>query len=235
MMRASSRQKPMAIVKDADIRSVLFPMLRSQANNAALVVEELGLCEGEVFADLAVIEKQLEGFEIKSDTDSLRRFERQRDVYSRVMTRASIVVTDKHLDEARSRLPQWWGILIALPNGRTVEIASVRKARRNPAVDPSALVQLLWRDEALQQLEQMGEARGLRSKPRKDLWARLSAELSLRQLQAVVCERIKKRAGWKSASTQTQCDDSCLLEPTFRDFRHRPASADTQRCSRHPN
>lgn len=225
----------MSVVKDADIRSALFPLLRSRATSPALVVEELGLCEGEVFADLAVIEQQLEGFEIKSDTDTLRRFERQREVYSRVMTKASIVVTDKHLREVRNRLPQWWGILLALPSGRTVEIASIRKARRNPAVDPSALVQLLWRDEALLQLEQMGLARGLRSKPRKDLWDRLSTELSLSQLQAVVCDRIKKRAGWKSASPRTQCDDSCLREPTSQDFRPRPASADTQRCSRHPN
>lgn len=215
-------KKQQAIVRDVDIRGVLAHMLSSQATGAGMVVEELGLCEGEVFADLTLIEKQLEGFEIKSDTDSLKRFAKQRDVYSRVMARASIVVTDKHLEDVRRLLPPWWGLLLALPDGGSVRITPVRKARMNPAVDPSALVQLLWRDEALRHLEQMGQARGLKSKPRRELWQRLSNELSLSQLQAVVCENLKNREGWRSASTRTQCGGSYPLEPTFRDSPLQP-------------
>lgn len=198
-------------MRDIDIRPILGSKLRSKMGAAALMVEELGLCQGDVFVDIAVIDGRLEGYEIKSDHDSLRRFARQRAVYSKVLARASIVVTEKHMVEGRKAVPAWWGILLAQPKGTSLEIVTVRKPRKNPAVDPTALVQLLWRDEALHLLDRIGKAKGMASKPRRDVWARLSEEVSLRELQSLVCAQIKRRGDWRSASKQIQCGDSYPL------------------------
>lgn len=54
-------------MRDCDIRSALGSKLRSEKGAAACLVEELGLCQGDVFVDLAVVDGCLEGYEIKSD------------------------------------------------------------------------------------------------------------------------------------------------------------------------
>jgi hypothetical protein len=43
----------------------------------------------------------------------------------------------------------------------------VRSAGPNPAPDPRAMAEFLWRDDALALLEARGAARGMRGKPRR--------------------------------------------------------------------
>lgn len=212
------------LLRDSDIRAVLGGRLRSEMGVTARVVEELGLCQGDVFVDVAVVDSALDGYEIKSDLDSLRRLERQRVAYSKVLFNASIVVTQKHLTDARQSVPRWWGILLARPRGTSVEIAPVRKPKRNPSVDPAALVQLLWRDEALQLLEDMGVATGLRGMPRRAIWARLQESLTLGELQAVVCAQLKLRGDWRSATTRIPSDDLYRRRPRSSGCRDQFAS-----------
>ncbi len=215
------------VIRDRDIRSALGPKLRLAMGDDAVLVEELGLCQGDVFVDVAMINGHLEGYEIKSDRDSLRRLDRQSTVYSRVLARATLVVTEKHLADARKVIPRWWGILLARLTTISLEFISVRTPRRNPAIDPSALVQLLWRDEALQVLDGLGKAKGLASRPRREIWGRLLEECSLRELQTLVCSRIKGRGEWRSAPRRTQDGDSCPrapMSPDFQSFRHSSGS-----------
>lgn len=186
-------------MNEFEIRLALTDKLRATNGTSALVIEELGLCQGSVFADLAVVNGHLEGYEIKGDADSLRRLPRQREVYSQVMSRAFLVVTERHLERARESVPPWWGLLLARPKGSSLEIVTLRRSKRNPTVDPVALVQLLWRDEVFGHLQQLGRSKGLSGRPRRELWARLASELPLRQLESLVCDQIKQRGDWRSA------------------------------------
>jgi hypothetical protein len=66
------------VLCDSDIRKLLLSHLSSQdEDNPSLVVEELGLNQGDARIDVAVVNGHLHGYEIKSDRDSLRRFHRQ--------------------------------------------------------------------------------------------------------------------------------------------------------------
>ena len=64
------------------------------------MVDELGVCRGQVRIDVAVVNGRFHGYEIKSDRDSLRRLDGQVDLYSKVLDRATIVVGDRHFTEA---------------------------------------------------------------------------------------------------------------------------------------
>ena len=186
-------------MNDFEIRLALGAKLRGRIGTAALVIEELGICQGSVFADLAVVNGQLEGYEIKGDEDSFRRLPHQSAAYSKVMARASLVVTERHLEAAHQSVPLWWGIMLACSKQRSLEIVTIRKAKRNPSVDPSSLVQLLWRDEVFTHLQKLGYSKGLSGRPRRELWARLASQLSLRQLESLVCDQIRQRGNWRSA------------------------------------
>lgn len=106
-------------------------------------------------ADLVAVGSSLEGFEIKTCRDTLRRLPRQALAYGRIFDTCTAVVDDKHRDAALEMLPEWWGISIVHSNGG-VELATLRRTQPNPGVDPATLVRLLWRDEAASALAGLG-------------------------------------------------------------------------------
>lgn len=159
-------------------------------------VDELDLC-GQVRVDVAVLNGDLAGYELKSARDTLQRLPTQVAVYSKVLDRASLVVAETHLAHARAIIPEWWGLLVASNVGDKLCLEREREPLLNPAIDPSALVQLLWRDEALAALERRGLDTGLRNKSRALLWRALAKGLPLQELRQLVREQLKDRAGWR--------------------------------------
>lgn len=190
-----------SIPGDAEIR----PALRSRvlapwppdANVA--VVEELGICRGQVRVDLAVVNGRLDGYEIKSDRDSLRRLEGQVDFYGKVLDRATLVVGEHHLAEAVASLPAWWGVLRVNPASGPLRFDVVRQGDPNPGRDPRALAELLWLEEALALLEAHGAARGVRGKPRRVVWDRVCETCDIYEIGRTVRDRIRARATLRAA------------------------------------
>lgn len=190
-------------MRDRDVRSALHKQLLSQHAadlDSTRFVDELGLC-GEVRVDVAVVNAALSGFELKSASDTLRRLPAQIDVYSRVLDYCTLVVAENHLDRATAAIPSWWGCTVAAWDGTKVTLSEETPARLNPAIDAYSLAQLLWRDETLAALEQIGAARGVRSKPRTVLWRRLADAVEIDELRVLVREVLKRRQAWRPEAT----------------------------------
>jgi hypothetical protein len=197
-------------MRERDIRSALIRELQDRYPEDTRIVEELGLCNGTARIDVAAVNGSLRGFEIKSEQDTLDRLAGQRTVYNRVLDFVVLVAGERHLDAIRKRIPIWWGITVASPEAEfMVILEEVREARQNPTVDPFAVAELLWRDEALLILEELGLADGVRSKPRKTLFERLATELSLSELSERVRSTLKIRANWRPAEQQKSDAGSC--------------------------
>lgn len=164
------------------------------------VIEELGITHGAARVDMAVVNGVIHGYELKSDLDSLNRLPDQMRIYNSVLDQVTLVVGKNHLHEAIKIVPEWWGITIAKivkPNG-TVSFYQIREAERNPNQDRIAFASLLWRDEALNILEERGQAQGVRSKTRKVIYERLTEVLDHKTLGAKVRERLCARVNWRS-------------------------------------
>lgn len=185
------------VLADADIRPLLLSWLQtahSVAGNEAIVIEELGICQGRVRVDIALVDGVLHGFEIKSELDSLRRLTGQIDLYSRVFDRVTLVAARRHLADALDIVPRWWGVVeIAVANGE-VRFRMFRKGKRNPAPEARALVELLWRDDALELLDRRGLSRGLRRQTRDVIWDHVCQHLDIEEIAASVRDRLKARA-----------------------------------------
>jgi hypothetical protein len=123
----------------------------------------------------------------------------------------TLVAAESHLKKARRIIPSWWGIIKVTQNCERISLRQIRPARRNPGIDPYSLAQLLWRDEALEALELLNLAKGLRTRPRTLIWETLAANLPVSQLSHLVRTTIKKRANWRSDPQQKQYDGSRLL------------------------
>lgn len=182
-------------MRDRDIRAALHARLldeHAEDLDSTRFVDELGLC-GEVRVDIAVVNAALSGFELKSAADTLRRFPKQVDVYSRVLDYCTLVTAPSHLDHALNILPKWWGCVIAKDEG----LDEIRPAKFNKTIDGYSLAQLLWRDETLAILDSLDAVRGCKSKPRQFLWRRLADVTDIHQLRDIVRDTLKGRTAWR--------------------------------------
>jgi hypothetical protein len=224
---------------DADVRRVLRDQLdRSYASDGStVIVEELGLCRGTVRVDIAVINGTLKGYEIKSAQDTLRRLPVQAATYNRVFDTMTIVVADRHLRAAETMIPNWWGIQIvtAHDSSSPLVIEHARGESANLGVDPSSLVQLLWRDEVLELLGQMNWSKSLRSKPRRVLWEVLARTAPLSELKDMVLTRLKSRSRWRSDVQRRQGDDMSRPCATLSDSLYQHVLPRSRRYTRRPS
>jgi hypothetical protein len=185
-----------SLLTDTDIRTALKIKLTSTHcdHPETVVLDELGVCRGEVRVDVTLVNGKIHGYEIKSDRDSLRRLAKQVELYGKVMDRATLVAGERHLDAARVMLPEWWGVLLVKSTYNGPCFRTVRQARINPARDARALAEFLWLEDAITLLEQHGLDRGVRSKPRRIVWDRVCESFDIEVIAAAVRAKLKSRA-----------------------------------------
>lgn len=205
------------IMRDADVRAAVREMLAAEhaGDEDTKIVEEMGIWSGSVRIDVAVINGQLTGYELKSDRDTLERLPAQAELYSRVFDKVCLVVGSKHAGKARRIVPRWWGVIVATASKGAVRLDHAREANRNPNPDPLLVARLLWRSEALEALECCDLADGWRSKSAALLHDRLATQLSFQDLSDVVRSALKRRQGWlgKSVGHQGEVAASAYLNP----------------------
>jgi hypothetical protein len=211
-------------MRDSDVRrAVRTSLLVEHAHDMerTRIIEEMGVWSGSVRIDLAVINGDLSGYELKSDRDTLERLPFQRDLYSRVFDFVHLIVGQRHVEKARPMLPEWWGIRVAVMKDGDVDIVPYRAAKRNPSPDPYLIAQLLWKDEAIKVLGAFGLAKGWRSKKIKLIHQRLAREIPLNELQEHVRSALKERSKWLTANSigPIRCADSPQSSPNFPDYR----------------
>lgn len=183
-------------LRNAVKRSLLAPLCK---DSTTLVIDELGLRHGAARIDIAVVNCDLHGYELKSDHDNLKRLPRQVGVYNSVLDRITLVVTEHHFTQAIQMIPSWWDVLLAetAPTG-DIMFRIIRAGGMNPHISALAVAKLLWRDEALQLLKAHGAAEGLRSKPRQIIYGRLVELLDLHQIRTYVRDHLRARKDWRS-------------------------------------
>lgn len=195
-------------MRDRDVRSALLQQLTAvhADDGNTRIVQEMGIWSGSVRIDIAVINAELSGFELKSDKDTLERLPYQAELYSRVFDRVALVVGQRHFEKACRLIPDWWGVIVAKQNGNAVELRPEREATRNQSIDPYLVAQLLWKDEAISVLENFDLAHGWRTKRVKAIHERLAEQLPLDEL----CKRV--RAALKTRGEWLRQNASCRLD-----------------------
>jgi hypothetical protein len=185
---------------EAEVREAVLRQVAGayRKDRNTIVVAELGLCRGSARIDLAVVDGSLDGYEIKSERDTLRRLPAQVRTYGRVLDRVTIVCGRRHVDSVAALVPPWWGITKAMGTSAAVELQRLRAPAANPSVDPSAVVQLLWRDELLAEAYELHGPRGLSRRTRYQLGELLVRELPVEALGRRVRDRLRARRGWRA-------------------------------------
>ncbi len=132
-------------LRDRDIRKQLHGWLleRHQDDQDTNILHELPIPRPSARVDVAVVNGQLYGYEIKSDVDTLARLPQQVASFNSVFNQISIVVTRKHLHAVRKLVPAWWGILLFTNGAFKVH----RNSKTNPQRQIEAGLHMLTREE----------------------------------------------------------------------------------------
>src|SRR4051812_41971247 len=121
-------------MRDSDVRAAVLRRLNAEhaGDPNTRIVQEMGVWSGSVRIDVAVINGELCGVELKSDRDTLERLPGQAEIYSRVFDRVELVVGTRHAREARAMVPKWWTITLAHDGVDGVVLTPRRDGCENP-------------------------------------------------------------------------------------------------------
>lgn len=152
-------------VDDPIIRAELCRTLGRKDGGKIVGEWNIGACR----IDLAVIAPSyLHGIEIKSSCDTLSRLSLQAREYGKVFDVCTLVAAREHVAKAAMLIPEWWGVIEAVPSGKLeprrprartrsaifatptldagpgVMLLERRKPGINPDIDVAKLAWLLW-------------------------------------------------------------------------------------------
>lgn len=215
------------MMREYDVRQALYEceIQRIVAQDpSTLVIDELGLMQGKYRIDVAVINGRLHGYEIKSASDNLDRLAAQQASYSQIFDRMTLVADERHVARAVKIIPSWWGLIaVSMRDGQPF-LNEIWPSRQNYSIEPLSLCQLLWREEALQILADLGLDHSVRTKSRKLMWQLLAAVLTLDELRAAVSQKLKNRTGWRSRSSPSLGTAGQNRKTAVRKTRRRQSS-----------
>jgi hypothetical protein len=183
---ASLRQSQVTNMREIEIKQALTNHLSKAASAPLHFLEEVEINGGEIRADLVQV-SDMHCYEIKSETDTLKRLVGQGSRYGRAFDQVTLVTAECHLDKAIPMLPLWWGVIV-VPKEAGRALKQVRKAKLNKTHEPDVLVTLLKREEALAILEEQGITRGFKSKSLYVIQGKVAELLPLKHLR----ERVKR-------------------------------------------
>lgn len=140
---------------DKDIREPLSDFLEEQYGKIRILEEQV---MGQSRADMVmVVYGALYGIEIKSDADTYVRLERQVKDYDLYYDYNIVVVGTRHANHIREHVPEWWGIVTVEKEGNKTDFYLLRKPEKNPQMDWTHKIEILWRPELahIQELNRM--------------------------------------------------------------------------------
>ncbi|MFT3793776.1 sce7726 family protein [Flavobacterium sp.] len=192
-------------MKDSAIRSAFHKSVLKYAHEDknTIVVDELGIKNGEIRADIAVLNGKLIGYEIKSEKDTLTRLTPQVIAYSEVFEKSYLIAADKHIVKASQIVPDSWGIYtIRKSENFNLEFCCEREATQSETRNSFSIAQLLWKSEASNILIELFDYKIKSNHTRQHLYNVLAETCTIHELSEIVLKYLKLREGWRTNHKQ---------------------------------
>ena len=202
-------------LRDSHIRAVLLKDLKVRFPDKKhdLILQEFGCNAARI--DVAVVNGALHGFEIKSDCDTLERLDSQISEYNRIFDFMTLVSGRKLLESAKKKIPDWWGLSLAVWTSDSVSIEEIRKPKMNVSLDSSSLAEMLWKSETIKYLRQCGFKTFSAKQPVDELRSEMVRLLPQHLIASEVRSAIKRRGGSGFEWLRTQRGGSSTTESTL--------------------
>jgi hypothetical protein len=167
------------------------------------LLEEFWIPVSHERADVVEVNGLLSGFEIKSARDRLARLPRQVAAFNAVFDRISLVCDGRHLPEAETVIPSWWGLVLVEGREDGVRLHTLREPGVNPDPDAETRLRLLWKAELAAALTAVGGAPANlnRDQMRKTLAESVSGDEIARVVRSALISRSPSARRWGGSRT----------------------------------
>lgn len=135
------------MLKDKEIRTTLVNHLMRRSHRPARVIEELTIDNGNAIADVVACYREMHCYEIKGQTDNIRRILAQSEFYSQSFPKLTLVTTENHIRWAEAYVPKYWGLMLAKEQGKRIVLSHIRKAGTNSNFSKRKALLMLWKAE----------------------------------------------------------------------------------------
>nr|WP_299380301.1 sce7726 family protein [uncultured Halomonas sp.] len=166
------------MLKDKEIREALIAHLMNRSPKPARVVEELSIDNGNAIADVVACYREMHCYEIKGQTDNVRRALAQSRFYSNSFPRLTLVITENHLKWVMNNMPDYWGVILVKTRGERVILKYIRKAKANSLFCKRKALMMLWKAELTTIAKVYPEIPLKKSFTRDDIADQISCKLS---------------------------------------------------------
>ena len=191
------------LIHDKDIREPLFDFLEETYGKIRIFEEKM---MGRSRADVVmVMEDALCGLEIKSDADSYARLSRQIKDYDKYYDYNIAVVGTRHANSIQEHVPEWWGVITVEEENGVLDFYFFRKPSKNPKVDISKKISILWRPE-LAHIQALNGMPKYSEKSKRFVTERILATVPKDKLDRQISDELFER-------------DYSLIEETMNEFR----------------
>jgi hypothetical protein len=187
-------------MRDAQVRRAFHESVLKSANGSddTIVINELGLKNGVIRADIAVLNGKMIGYEIKTERDTLKRLPAQVTAYSEVFDKAFIITTRKHLKQVKELIPQWWGIYEIIENAcGSYSFKRRRSGSCNESQNAFTIAQLLWKAEALEIAKDLLQTNVKPTITKKEIYQTICDGCCRKELSKIVIQYLKQRDNWR--------------------------------------
>ena len=185
---------------DKDIREKLYDYLDERYGKVRTIEEKVILKSR---ADmLAIIDGEIIGIEIKSDSDTYTRLKTQIKDYERFCDKCYVAVGESHI-HVSEHVPEYWGIIVVSNDNVIVD----RDAGLSPKVKINNQLDILWRAElyAVQMKEGLPK---LSNWKRRDIYKRLIETCGEEQVKLDLTEQLFERDYTIFDKTDVSGDDN---------------------------
>ena len=154
------------ILNDTNIRQYLKNRLEKSGTLA--VKEELRIIHNRAIADIVTLGQILHCYEIKGEADSLSQIANQIFHYNLAFDKISVVLTKRNERTVRSEIPDFWGIILAVPQSDRISFVYIRPAKMNPEKTNRNILLSLWKSE-LARILKINDEKTIQQTSKKDL------------------------------------------------------------------
>ncbi|MCU1741756.1 MULTISPECIES: sce7726 family protein [unclassified Pseudomonas] len=173
-----------------------------------IVIDELGIAHGKNRADIAVLNGTFHCFEIKSSKDTINRLPEQLSEYSKCFEKISVISAPNHIQKIMTILPSWCGLIVATKGAKgAVAFKTIKRPKKNPQLEITAMAHFLWRREIIELLTVLGVEEKHLNQSREKLYQLIPPTLTAQELTQWIKVKFMGRKDWRAASQQMLCDD----------------------------
>jgi hypothetical protein len=191
-------------MNDRIVRKAFHNIVLKKSHNSVdtFVIDELGIKNGIVRADIAVLNGCLVGYEIKTEKDTLERLQNQVNAYNEVFDKAFIVVSEKHLEKALQMIPDWWGVYLINKKRDKIVFKCLRKSKTNKFKSTLSIAQFLWKSEAIEVFETTFNKTISSNKTKSYLQREIASAHNPKDLGQIALSYLKNRKDWRIDHSQ---------------------------------